>query len=289
MWYNEKAFTSSRYSLHVMDKVIRKEKSKYQTIELFDNELFGKVLALDGIYQTSIKDEFYYHEMIVHPALKVSHTRERVLIIGGGDLGTARRVLQYPEVEHVDLVEIDENVVDICEKVMPEIGGSAWDDERLYVKIMDGVEFLKDPSPQFLKYNVIIVDGSDPVGPAEVLVTEEFYRDCYNILEKDGILITQSGSPFSMKESFYKNVKTLQKVFDDAYPYFSPVPLYTNGNWSYIMAIKGMDLHPLGLRRQHIKTWEKIKEKCKYYNEQIHTASFTLPEDIKRDLFPEFG
>jgi len=287
MWFNEKAFKTTRYGLHVMDKIIRKEKSKYQNIEVFDNELFGRVLALDGIYQTSIEDEFYYHEMMVHPALIVSRKRERILIIGGGDLGTARRVLQYPEVEHVDLVEIDENVVDLCEKVIPEIGEDAWDDERLYVKIMDGIEYVKEYSPQLLKYDVIIIDGSDPVGPAEVLITKEFYQDCYNILENDGILITQSGSPFSMKKSFYQNVKTLQKVFDDTYPYFAPVPLYTNGNWSYIMAIKGIDLHPLGLRRPSMNIWKQIKEKCNYYNEQIHTASFTLPESIKRDLFPE--
>ncbi|MBN1654286.1 MAG: polyamine aminopropyltransferase [Deltaproteobacteria bacterium] len=275
LWYYEIFENKSRLGLKV-NKTVFQAKSEFQTVEIFETDLFGKVLALDSTYQTSVGDEFYYHEMIVHPALTTAPQIRRVLVIGGGDGGSVREVLRHQEVNHVTMVEIDAVVVDACKKHLPEIG-QAWSDPRLELLIQDGVAFIE-------KYNggpfdVIIIDGPDPVGPAKGLFKYEFYRDCCEKLSPQGVLVVQSESPHVSSESFIDIVSELKKAFRAVHPYLGPVPIYPCGGWSYVYASN--QLNPLKIIDQRA---ERIEKACRYYNRDIHRAAFALPNNLKRIL-----
>jgi spermidine synthase len=274
-WYDEVFEEKSRFGLKIK-RALFHAKSEFQTVDIIDTELFGKVLALDGTFQTSVKDEYYYHEMLVHPALTTTPEIKRVLVIGGGDGGSVREVLRYPDVERVTMVEIDGVVVDACKEHLPEIG-RAWRDPRLELLIQDGVAYLEKVEPESL--DVIIVDGPDPVGPAVGLFKQEFYQCCLDRLTKQGVLAVQSESPHVMQEAFFQNVSELNQVFRIVNPYFGPVPIYPSSGWSYIYASNEQD--PLKIIDQRI---DQIERGCRYYNRDIHRSAFALPNEIKQRL-----
>lgn len=281
-WLKEKAIDGAEYRIKVKNTIYEKH-SKYQKIEIVDTELFGKVLSLDNIFQTSTKDEFFYHEMLVHPIMTLNGLEKNVLIIGGGDGGSLKRVLQHENVKSVYLVEIDEDVIKTCKKYIPEIAEDAWSDSRVNVIIGDGTQFIKNPPVLF---DIIIIDGSDPVGPAKVLIKQEFYNDCRNALTSYGKLVTQSESPYIMPNEFTQIYQNLKKVFPHVYTYLAPVPLYTSGFWSYTIGSK-YNCHYFPYTHHYkvpkIST-EKIEKHCNYYNKNIHEASFILPTFIKKQL-----
>ena len=184
----------SRFGLN--GEILIKKKSKYQEILVIENEYYGKALMLDGCWMTSLKDEKYYHECLVHPALSSVNKKSNVLIIGGGDGGTARECVKYSQISKIDLVEIDEEVIKISKRFLKEIGGGAWNDKRLKIHIEDGVQWVKKTSDN--SYDVIFIDCSDPSEFANLLFSDSFYVECKRILTKNGILATQSDS----RESF---------------------------------------------------------------------------------------
>jgi spermidine synthase len=250
-------------------------RSEFQTIEIVETEVAGPVLLLDGAFMTSLRDEHFYHEMLAHPTLATAANIERVLIIGGGDGGTVREVLKYPGVKEVTLCEIDRGVIDACKAHLPEMN-VPWDDPRLEIRCGDGFAFVGDDTNG--EYDVILVDGADPEGPAAVLFTAEFYWRCRSRLAKGGVLASQTESPIAMRDDFLRIVHTMRMSFRVADPYFGPMPIYPGGTWSWTLAYDGPTRLPDPYRVAH------AEKTCRYFNRQIVRSAFALPQDILRAL-----
>ena len=249
-------------------------RSEYQTVKIVETEALGRALLLDDAWMTAEGDEKIYHEMITHPALTTAPYIRRVLIVGGGDGGTAREVLRHPEVERVDLVEIDGMVVDACRAHLQSIG-TAWDDPRLHVHIADGMTWLKKHEGE--PYNVILVDGPDPVGPAENLFGVEFYAACAKQLSADGVLVTQSESPHLMRELHLQILGALKQVFSRVHPYYKGVVIYPGGEWSWTYASNGAN--PFEIQSERMA---RIAPHTYIYNEAVHLGAFAIPNHIRK-------
>lgn len=279
--YNE--FYNEQTGLTIgLKKLLFSEQTEYQLVEVYETDTWGNLMIIDGMVMLSEKDEFVYHEMISHTALFTHPDPQRVLIIGGGDGGTAREVLKHPSVKQVDMVEIDKAVVDASKKHFP--GVSDFENPKLRVLYQDGIAFIKNVSDP---YDVIIIDGSDPVGPAEGLFEKKFYQFCYSALSDDGVLTTQTESPWV--ESYHASIKKVFHALKDLFPvsamYTCAIPLYPAGLWSMGIASKKED--PLGEETlSRVRSFENILNSLRYYNAAIHSASFALPtfvQDIIKD------
>lgn len=275
LWFEENYADKVRFGLRATRSIYH-GRSEYQSIDVFDTVKFGRVLALDSVFQTSVADEYYYHEMLVHPALLAVKAPKRVLIIGGGDGGSVREVLRHPEVEHVTMCELDEQVVRVCQEHLTEFG-VPWDSDRLELRFGDGVAYLNEPGGE--PFDVILVDGPDPVGPAEGLYQSPFYETCKGRLAEGGVLAVQSESPFMMDEDFVRIVRTLRGVFPVATPYFARVPIYVSGIWSWTFASE--TVQPLEF--DHARA-EALEKHTRFYNRDIHYSVFAQPNDIKAVL-----
>lgn len=275
--YNE--YYNNRTGLTVgLEKLLFSKQSEYQLVEVYETDTWGNLMTIDGMVMLSEKDEFVYHEMISHVAMFTSPSPKRVLIIGGGDGGTAREVLKHRHVIQVDMVEIDKTVVDASKKYFPGVGD--FGNPKLNVHYEDGIEFVKNVKEL---YDVIIIDGSDPVGPAEGLFEKEFYEYCFNALNKNGVLTAQTESPWV--ESYHPSMKKLFDAVDDLFKtsrmYLSYIPLYPAGMWSMVCASKGVD--PLSESvKKRIDQDGEILETLHYYNKKVHTGAFALPNFVKR-------
>ena len=274
MWFEETYANQLRFGLRVTAYHYR-ACSEYQSIDIFDTETFGRTLALDNVFQTSVGDEFQYHEMLVHPALSTAPSIERVLVIGGGDGGTVREVLRYAEVKHVTMVELDRMVVEACKLHLTEFG-VPWDDPRLEVLFQDGVAYLRDTAERF---DVILIDGPDPVGPAEGLYQSPFYASCRDRLKPQGVFAAQVEAPQLMHRDFTRIVKTLRGVFPRVDPYFGPVPIYVCGTWGYAYAsMGGADPTVIPGRAA------RVESACRQWSRDVHRAAFVQPPLIRRRL-----
>ena len=272
-WLNEKH--SEGYSVNwKFTETIHTEQTSYQHLAVINTVDFGKALVLDGLVQTTEKDEFIYHEMIVHPILMSHPNPQKVLVIGGGDGGSIREVVKYASVQQADLIEIDENVILACRKYLPEISCSLTD-KRVRLFIEDGLDFVKRKQDY---YDIVIVDSSDPIGPAEGLYTQEFYTDIHQALKPDGILVAQTGSPLFNKELLAAANKRISKLFPITETYLTAIPTYTGGFWSFTLGSKKYDPAQAQPGHKLLKTMN-----LKYYNEDIHKACFALPNFV-RDL-----
>ena len=267
----------SRFGLH--GKVILREKSKYQEIIVIENEYYGKTLMLDGCWMTSLRDEKYYHECLVHPALSRIEKKSNILIIGGGDGGTARECLKYSQVAKIDLVEIDEEVIKVSKTFLQEIGDQAWNDKRLAIHIDDGVKWVEKTKDKF--YDVIFIDCSDPSEFSNLLFTYSFYKECERVLTKKGILATQSESPESFKNIHINILKTLKKIFRVSETMYSFVPIYPSGIWSWTFASQ----EELFLSKPASKDSLKIEKECEIWNLEFQNAAFKMmPNKIIKEL-----
>ncbi len=272
LWFTEKQTKDLNITCRVKE-TLHLERSKYQNIALLDTDQFGRMLVLDGAIQTTIKDEFVYHEMITHIPLFSHPNPKRVAVIGGGDGGTIREILKHKSVERATLVEIDERVVEVARKYLPEIS-TALDDDRTEVRIEDGIGFVKNHRG---KFDVIIVDSTDPVGPAVGLFTKEFYKSIHGALKDDGIFVAQTESPFYNGEliaSIYKDVKS---VFGITKLFLCNVPTYPGGLWCFTLGSKIYDPEKIG-------AIDTKGFNCKYYNKTMHRAAFALPGFLKQYL-----
>lgn len=257
------------------------EQSPFQLIEIFDSEDFGRFLTLDGYMMCTEKDEFVYHDMMVHVPMAVNPMARTVLVVGGGDGGAVRELCRYPSVERIDLVEIDERVVALCREYLPSIAGSLGD-PRVAMHFEDGMRFVRSCED---KYDLILVDSTDPFGPGEGLFTREFYGHCYRALRKDGIMVNQNESPF-----YDEDAKAMQRAhqrialsFPVSRLYQAHIPSYPSGHWMFGFASKG--LHPI--RDLRADEWRALGLKTRYYNINLHRASFALPtfvEEMIRDV-----
>jgi len=251
--------------------VLYEGKSKFQRIEIIRNKDYGRVLLLDGLVQTTERDEFYYHEMLVHPAL-ASHARPKnVLIIGGGDGGALREALKHP-VKKAFLVEIDGQVIEACAQHFPWLKG-AFRDPRAELVVADGNVFIDKVRE---KFDVILVDSSDPVGPSTVLHQEAFYRKLRSKLAPGGIIAAQAGSLMLHQESHARKRAFLKKIFKHAALYLGPVPTYPVGMWCYDFLSDKVD--PDKVRTLY------IPDGLKYFNPDVFRASFALPSFLAERL-----
>lgn len=281
VWFTERDNNIALSLRHKGDKLYKKQ-SKYQRVEIIDTIAYGRALILDGMVMTTEKDEYVYHEMIAHVPLLTHPHPKNVLIIGGGDGGGAREVLKHESVQQVDLVEIDELVIDASKKYLPSLSTS-FSHPHLKLFVEDGITFLKN-CPDTM-YDVIIIDSTDPVGPAEGLFTSAFYKDVYRCLNPGGIMVAQSESPHFNTEVFKEIYHCYGGIFgyDHVYPYVVFIPTYPSGMWSFSYCSKDT-VHPIeNLDTDKAKRFT-TKHHLQYYNPEVHKASFMLPTFVKNLL-----
>ncbi|CUH94894.1 Spermidine synthase [Propionispora sp. 2/2-37] len=246
-------------------------KSEYQDIAVVDSQEFGRMLVLDGVFQTSVFDEFIYHEMIAHVPLFTHPTPQQILIIGGGDGGTLREVVKHTSVKQAEMVEIDGMVVEVCKKHLPEISVELnGNNPKVQLTIGDGIRHMKQANN---KYDVIIVDCSDPIGPGEGLFTPEFYQDVYQALKEDGLFVQQTESPFYHQALLKRLAKDIRRLFPITNVYLAPIPLYPGGLHCFTMGSKKYSPIQVDTPVPPFAT--------RYYNQQIHKSSFMLPNFIQ--------
>ena len=240
LWFSEMQTPNVKFSIRV-DRQLYSGKSEFQRIDVFESPEFGRFLTLDGYMMLTEKDEFIYHEMITHVPMAVHPNVKRVLVIGAGDGGVIRELVRYPEIEQIDLVEIDELVVEVCKKYLPKTA-CRLDDERVSIYYEDGLRFIRSCED---KYDLIIVDSTDPFGPGEGLFTKEFYGNCYKALHEDGIMINQHESPFYEEDAAacQKAHKQIVQSFPISRIYQAHIPTYPSGHWLFGFASK--KYHPL--------------------------------------------
>ncbi len=279
-WFVEDLHKNYKLMLSISSSIYQ-GKTKYQDIEIFENESLGRVLVLDGVIQLTEADEANYHEMMAHVPIFSSDKVEKVLIIGGADGGILREVLKHSS-QSVILVDIDGEVIDICKEYLPSISREAFNDDRVKVVIDDGVKFVQKTKE---KFNIVITDSPDPYGPAESLFSEKFYKGISSKLTSNGVAVFQGGVPFLQEKQFIKMNNDLSKAFKFYGFYFVTVPTYSGG----VMAI-GWGSNRIDLK---LSNYKNIRTKIintsfnfKYYNESIHSGSFAIPQYLK-NIMPQ--
>lgn len=277
LWYTEKHTDTVNFSIKV-DKHIYSETSPFQKIDFFESYEFGTFFTLDGLMMVNEKDEFVYHDMITHIPMATNPNIKRVLVIGGGDGGTVRELTRYKHIEHIDMVEIDEMVVRACQKYLP-ITADKLEDSRVNLYFEDGLKFIEG---KVNEYDLILVDSTDPIGPGEGLFSEAFYKDCFNALTENGILINQHESPYypnyakEMKRSHSK----LEKIFPISKVYQFHMPTYPSGHWLFGFASKKLD----PIKDIQKEAWLSLGLETKYYNTDLHIGCFALPTFVNKML-----
>jgi spermidine synthase len=259
------------------EKIIYSGKSEFQNIEVFESKTFGRVMVIDGYLMLTEKDEFIYHEMMVHVPMSMIADPKNVLVIGGGDGGTVRELARHACIEKIDFVEIDGDVIETSKKYFPSVSCSI-DDPRVDTLIENGIEFVAETNE---KYDLIIVDSTDPhVGPGEGLFTSEFYGNCHKILNDGGILVNQHESPYYEKDAKVaeRMHKTMREIFSICTVYQAFIPTYPSGHWLFGFASKTVNPESPAVkgRMDGIET--------KYFNEEVRKASFALPNYVKKLL-----
>ncbi len=266
-----------RYGLE--GRVLLEEKSSFQKIQIIESKRYGKGLLLDGCWMTTEKQEKHYHECLVHPALCTAESIKKVLIIGGGDGGAARECLRYKEVETIDLVEIDRRVVELSQEYLPSIGGAAWKDKRLTIRIEDGIKWVINANSN--SYDVIIIDSADPAGPAEGLFNKNFYRECKRILKHGGIFSSQTESPEAFQKIHIDSVRLIRSIFNFADPLYGPVPIYPSGWWSWTFAA----LDAPRYRNLLANRVSDVEQKCDIWSPRWQQGAFEImPAFVEREL-----
>ena len=279
LWFTERHTPSVKFSIKV-DRQLYTAQSEFQRIDVFDSKEFGRFLTLDGYMMLTEKDEFIYHEMMVHVPMAVHPNARRVLIIGAGDGGVVRELTRYHQIEHIDLVEIDELVVEVCKKYLPQTA-CRLDDERLTIHYEDGLKFVRSCENQ---YDLIIVDSTDPFGPGEGLFTREFYGNCYKALKEDGIMVNQHESPFydADAEACKRAHKRIVESFPISRVYQAHIPTSPSGYWLFGFASK--KYHPIKDFKPEV--WNARKIETWYYTTHLHIGAFMLPKYVE-DLLEE--
>ena len=277
LWYTEKHTENAGITLKVT-KSLFSGKSEFQQLDIVETAEYGRMMLLDGLVMVTERDEFVYHDMITHPALFTHPDPKKVLVIGGGDGGTIREIMKHPGVEQAVLCEIDGLVIEKSIELLPsmacEIDGT---NPRVKLHVDDGIAYIRNHQDTF---DVIMVDSTDPIGPAEGLFEEDFYRMVFGALKKDGIMVAQSESPFyhgEIQKNMYKN---LRAVFPIVEMYQAFIPTYPSGFWSFAFASK--QYHP-------VKDFDRERAKnrafyTKYYNEDLHLGAFMLPTFARENI-----
>jgi spermidine synthase len=260
----------------VMDEVLFESQTEHQHLVIFNNAQWGTVMALDGVIQTTEKDEFVYHEMMVHVPMLAHGNAKNVLIIGGGDGGILREVLKHPGVESVTQVEIDQQVIDLCVQYLPNHSAGAYEHPKAHIVIDDGVEFVNRCTE---KFDVIISDSTDPMGPGEVLFTSRFYQGIKNCLKDDGVFVAQNGVSFLQTDEVKTTFNRLSPLFKEATFYSGAVPTYVGGIMTFAWATDNLALKQVDVATLEAR-FNQSGLKTRFYTPALHKGSFALPQYI---------
>ena len=277
IWFTERNETTALSLKHDGQKLFEKI-TPFQKVEVYNTLEYGNMLALDGMVMCTEKDEYVYHEMITHVPMLLHPDPQKILVIGGGDGGTAREILKHQGVDSVELVEIDNAVVEASKLHLPTIS-PAFGHSKLQVKIEDGIKFVKNVSDE--SFDLVIVDSTDPVGPSEGLFTKDFYLDVYRILTKQGIMVTQSESPRFNQSVFKEIYQCYRDIFGlhQVHCYLAYIPTFPTGMWSFSFCSKG-NIHPINDLDQDRVTKFIDENQLSYYNLDVHRAAFALPNFV---------
>ena len=279
IWIDEN-HKDSRYGLK--GKLVVRKKTTYQEIIILKTFEYGNALMLDGCWMTSDRDEKYYHECLVHPALSNLSKINTVLIIGGGDGGTLRECLKYKDITAIDLVEIDEEVINLSKHFLKKVGGNSWLDKRLKINICDGCKWVKNIKNNY--YDAILIDCSDPSDFANGLFSTNFYKECKRILKEKGILATQSESPESFKKIHIEIIQSLKSIFKTSSTMYAFVPFYPSGIWSWTFASNN-EKDFLIPKHNQIKS---IENSCDVWNLNYQEGALKMiPNKILKELFKQ--
>lgn len=269
LWYTEKQTEYFGITAKIKETLVA-EKTEFQDLAIIDTVEFGRMLVLDGMVMTTVKDEFVYHEMVAHPALYTHPNPKKVLVVGGGDGGVIREIMKHPEVEKAVLVDIDGKVIEYSKKFLPEIA-CELDNPRVEVIVNDGYMHIHDHKNE---YDVIMVDSTEPVGPAVELFTKGFYQGIYDALKDDGIFVAQTDNPW-FKADLIRNVnRDVREIFPVVRVYWANIPTYPSGLWTFTIGSKKYD--PLAVDESTIP-----EINTKYYSSRIHKAAFALPKFVE--------
>jgi spermidine synthase len=269
LWLKEGQISDAAMTYKIKETLVRK-KTQFQDLSIVDTYAFGRMLILDGIVQTSINDEYVYHEMITHIPLNTHPNPKKVLVVGGGDGGAIREILKHPSVEKAVLCEIDEDVITECKKYLPEIS-YALDDARCEIFVGDGIKYVHQHKNEF---DVIIVDSTDPFGAAEGLFGGSFYKEIFECLTEDGIFIAQTETPFYLPNVVKRVFNDAAAVFPITKLFMAGIPTYPSGFWSFTVGSKKYDPEEVDLS-------SKDDLNTKYYTKKLHKSCFTLPKFIE--------
>lgn len=272
LWFTEQQTKDMRISVRVK-QILHREETPFQSLAVLDTDQFGRMLVLDNIIQTNIADEFVYHEMITHVALNTHAAPKKVLVIGGGDGGAVREIIKHQSVEKAVHCEIDGAVIEASRRFLPEIS-CALDDPRVEIIVDDGIKHVKENRDT---YDVIMVDSTDPIGPAVGLFSAAFYRDIFASLKDDGIFVAQTESPFFNRDFIPGLYQDIAGIFPVTRLYLAVVPTYPGGLWTFTMGSKKHD--PLKVDISKIPPLD-----TKYYSPAVHQACFVLPPFVKELL-----
>ncbi|WAH36900.1 polyamine aminopropyltransferase [Alicyclobacillus dauci] len=267
LWFTELQSENMSLGLRI-EKTIHSEETEFQTMEVYETGQYGRLLVLDGCVMTTDKDEFVYHEMLSHVPMHTHPNPKNVLVVGGGDGGIIREVIKHPSVERAVLAEIDGAVVETSKKYFPHIA-QGLSDSRVDVQIVDGIKYVEEHKNEF---DVILIDSTDPIGPAVGLFSKTFYDSVSEALKEDGIMAAQTESPFANQDLIRRVNEDISKTFPITKLYLAHIPTYPTGMWSFTM---GSKVH----RPQDVKE-VRVKD-TKYYNLGIHHAALALPNFVK--------
>jgi len=277
LWFSENHTPDVKLSLR-LDRHLYSVQSDYQQIDVFESREFGRVLALDGNIMLTERDEFIYDEMMAHVPMAVHPGIRNVLVIGAGDGGVIKELTRYDRIESIDLVEMDPLVLDVCRKYLP---GNACrlDDERVHIYTGNGLKFIRRCEN---KYDLIVVDSTDPFGPSEGLFTKEFYGNCYKALRDDGIMVNQQGSPFYAEDAnaMQRSHKRIAETFPISRVFQAHIPTYAAGYWLFGFASK--KYHPIDDLNKD--AWNALGLKTRYYTTRLHVGAFYLPAFLEEFL-----
>ena len=276
-WVEETLHSGFRIRLKA-DRVLFDSETEHQHLIIIETPEFGRVMMLDGVIQLASKDEFVYHEMMAHVPLFAHGRAKKALIIGGGDGGVLREALRHPELESVTLCEIDRSVIDLCRAHFPEVSAGAYDDPRTRIVIADGTKFVAETDERF---DVIMVDSTDPIGPGVVLFTREFYADCRKALAKGGLLTTQNGLPFLQAAELKQSVGYFRELFNDAFAYLATTPTYVGGPMSFGWASDDGELRQHKRRKIERRYAKAGAFPTRYWRPDVHVAAFALPAYVR--------
>lgn len=277
LWFSEPHTPNVKLSIRV-ERQLYSGESEFQRIDVFESPEFGRFLVLDGYIMLTEKDEFIYHEMMVHVPMAVHPDVKQVLVIGAGDGGVVRELTKYPEIEQIDLVEIDEQVIQVCKEFLPRTS-CRLDEKRVHIYYEDGLKFVRAGEGA---YDLIIVDSTDPFGPGEGLFTKEFYGNCYKALKEDGIMVNQHESPFYEADATacMRAHKRIVETFPISRVYQAHIPTYPSGHWLFGFASK--KYHPL--RDLDKERFLDRELDTRYYTPRLHEGAFCLPAYVEKLL-----